>query len=146
MKNCAENGALKTNSNGNNVMLIRRVLQQATDHYPRLAALGFTLQYANCNSCDNVRQDNAQVLRFHAEAYCRIGEYSKIRIEAGKPSPPTLLRWLWEAENTSTCRIMMLFNLGVCSHPRHDPSATGGIQEVMSLLVAAWREVEPTGR
>ncbi|GKK92157.1 hypothetical protein NUBL21990_00030 [Klebsiella pneumoniae] len=54
MKNCAENGALKTNSNGNNVMLIRRVLQQATDHYPRLSALGVTLQYANCHFCDKV--------------------------------------------------------------------------------------------
>lgn len=50
MNNCAENEALKTNSDGNNVMLIRRVLQQATDHYPRLSALGFTLQYANCHS------------------------------------------------------------------------------------------------
>lgn len=33
MNNSAENEALKTNSDGNNVMLIRRVLQQATDHY-----------------------------------------------------------------------------------------------------------------
>lgn len=72
MNNCAENEALKTNSDGNNVMLIRRVLQQATDHHPRLAALGFTLQYANCHSCDNIQQGNAQLLRFHAEAYCRI--------------------------------------------------------------------------
>ncbi|MGA4583487.1 hypothetical protein ACK6TD_17075 [Enterobacter hormaechei] len=145
MNNCAENEALKTNSDGNNVMLIHRVLQQATDHYPRLSALGFTLQYANCHSCDNVQQGNAQLLRFHAEAYCKIGEYSKIRIEAGKPSQPTLLRWLWEADSTSTYRMMMLFNLGVCSHPRYDSSASDGIQEVMSLLAAAWREVEPNG-
>lgn len=145
MNNCAENGALKTNSDGNNVMLIRRVLQQATDHYPRLSALGFTLQYANCHSCDNVQQGNAQLLRFHAEAYCKIGEYSKIRIEAGKPSQPTLLRWLWEAKSTSTYRMMMLFNLGICSHPRYDSSASDGIQEVMSLLATAWREVEPNG-
>lgn len=145
MNNSNENGALKTNSSGNNVMLIRRVLQQATDHYPRLAALEFILQYANCHSCDNLRQDNAQLLRFHAEAYCRIGDYSKIRIEAGKPSQPTLLRWLWEAESTLSCRMMMLFNLGVCSHPRYDSSASDGIQEVMSLLAAAWREVEPDG-
>ncbi|HBQ7202776.1 hypothetical protein PO475_24835 [Klebsiella pneumoniae] len=145
MNNCAENEALKTNSDGNNVMLIRRVLQQATDHFPRLAALGFTLQYANCHSCDNEQQSNAQLLRFHAEAYCRIGEYSKRRIEAGKPSQPALLRWLWEAESISTCRMMMLFNLGVCSHPRYDSSAWDGIHEVMSLLVAAWREVEPNG-
>lgn len=145
MNNCAENEALKTNSDVNNVTLIRRVLQQATDHYPRLIALGFTLHYGNCHSCDNVQQSNAQLLRFHAEAYCRIGDYSKIRIEAGKPSQPTLLRWLWEAESTLSCRMMMLFNFGVCSLPRYDSSASYGIQEVMSLLVAAWREVELGG-
>ncbi|ANZ89368.1 MULTISPECIES: hypothetical protein [Enterobacterales] len=145
MNNCDENGASRTNSGGNNVMLIRSVLQQATDHYPRLAALGFTVQHTNRHSCENERQGNAQLLRFHAEAYCRIGEYSKKRIEAGKPSQPTLLRWLWEEKCTSTCRMMMLFNLAICSHPRHDSSATDGIQEVMSLLVAAWREVEPNG-
>ncbi len=145
MNNCAENGASRTNSGGNNVMLIRSVLQQATDHYPRLAALGFTVQHTNRHSCENERQGNAQLLRFHAEAYCRIGEYSKKRIEAGKPSQPTLLRWLWGAESASTCRMMMLSNLGVCSHPRHDSSAMDGIQEVISLLVAAWREVEPGG-
>ncbi|MGE6142514.1 hypothetical protein ACQJ1T_08755 [Klebsiella pneumoniae] len=145
MNNCAESEALKTNSDDNNVMLIRRVLQQATDHYPRLVALGFTLQYGNSHSCDNVQQGKDLLLRFHAEFYCRIGDYSKIRIEAGKPSQPTLLRWLWEAESTSSCRMMMLFNYGVCSLPRYDFSASDGIQEIISLLVAAWREVEPEG-
>lgn len=145
MNNCAENEALKTNSDVNNVMLIRRVLQQATDHYPRLVALGFTVQQGNTNSCDNVRHDRAQLLRFHAETYCRISDYSKKRIEVGKSSQPTLLRWLWEAESTSTCRMMMLFNLGVCSLPRYDSSASDEIQEVMSLLAVAWREVEPDG-
>ncbi|EJD6389409.1 hypothetical protein L9Y56_004617 [Klebsiella pneumoniae] len=69
----------------------------------------------------------------------------EFKIEAGKPSQPTLLRWLWEVESTSTCRMMMLFNLGVCSHPRYSSSASDGIQEVMSLLAAVWREVEPNG-
>ena len=145
MNNCDENGASRTSTGSTNVILSRSVLRQATDHYPRLAALGFTLQQINNYSCDNIRQDNAQMLRFHAEAYCRIGEYSKMRIEMCKPSQPTLLRWLWETGSTPTCRMMMLFNLGVCSHPRHDSSATDGIQEVMSLLVAAWSEVEPDG-
>ena len=145
MHNCDENGASRTNSGGNNVMLIRSVLQQATDHYPRLAALGFTVQQGNTCSCDNVRRDSAQLLRFHAETYCRISDYSKKHIEAGKPSQPTLLRWLWEEKCTSACRMMMLFNLAICSHPRHESSAMDGIQEVMSLLVAAWREVEPNG-
>ncbi|HCI5985971.1 TPA: hypothetical protein NPN85_004975 [Klebsiella quasipneumoniae subsp. quasipneumoniae] len=145
MNNCAENEALKTNSDVNNVMLIRRVLQQTTDHYPRLVALGFTVQQGNTNSCDNVRHDRAQLLRFHAETYCRISDYSKKRIEVGKSSQPTLLRWLWEDQNTPTCRMMLLFNLAICTHPRHDSSSDDGIQEVMTLLAAAWRGVEPDG-
>lgn len=145
MNNYAENGASRTNSGGNDVMLIRGVLKQATDHYPQLAALGFTVQESSTCFCDKVRHDSAQLLRFHAETYCIISDYSKKRIEAGKPSQPTLLRWLWEAGSISTCRMMMLFNQAVCSHPRHDSSAMDGIQEVMSLLVAAWREVEPGG-
>lgn len=145
MNNCDQNGASRTSPGSTNVILIRSVLQQATDHYPRLAALGFTVQHSNTYARDNVRQDSAQLLRFHAEAYCRIGEYSKMRIEAGKPSQPTLLRWLWEADSTSTSRMMLLFNQAVCSHPRHDSSVTDGMQEVMSLLAAAWREVEPYG-
>ncbi len=39
-----------------NVSLIRATLQQATDHYPRLAALGFTLQHANPHSQQNRAQ------------------------------------------------------------------------------------------
>ncbi|MCD2457980.1 hypothetical protein ACHHZ9_07785 [Enterobacter cloacae complex sp. 2024EL-00232] len=146
MINCDEIEASRKSSDSNNAILIRSVLQQATDHYPRLAALGFTVQQGNTCFCDNVRHDSAQLMRFHAETYCRISDYSKKRIESGKPSQPTLLRWLWEEKCTSACRMMMLFNLAICSHPRHDSSAMDGIQEVMSLLVAAWREVETDGR
>jgi len=145
MNNSNEKGASGTNTGSNNVMFIRSVLQQATDHYPRLAALGFTVQEGNTCFRDKVRHDSAQLLRFHAETYCRINDYSKKRIEVGKSSQPTLLRWLWEEQNTPTCRMMLLFNLAICSHPRHESSVTDEMQEVMSLLAAAWREVEPDG-
>jgi virulence-associated protein VapD len=56
-------------------MLIRSVLQQATDHYPRLAALGFTVQQGTTYSCDNVRHDSAQLLRFHAETTTCIRQF-----------------------------------------------------------------------
>lgn len=124
-----------------NVSLIRATLQQATDHYPRLAALGFTLQHANPHS----QQNRAQLLRFHAETYRRTGEYIQARLSTGKPSQPTLLRWLWEERNTSACRVMLLFNLATCYHPRHDMSPAEGIQVMTSLLTAAWSEVEPEG-
>lgn len=126
---------------GSNVSLIRATLQQATDHYPQLAALGFTLQHANPHS----QQNRAQLLRFHAETYCRTGEYIQARLSTGKPSQPTLLRWLWEERNTSACRVMLLFNLATCHHPRHDASPDEGMQAIMSLLTAAWSEVDPGG-
>ncbi|MCE7545741.1 inovirus-type Gp2 protein [Klebsiella michiganensis] len=124
-----------------NVSLILATLQQATDHYPRLAALGFTLQHANPHS----QQNRAQLLRFHAETYRRTGEYIQARLSTGKPSQPTLLRWLWEERNTSACRVMLLFNLATCYHPRHDMSPAEGIQVMTSLLRAAWSEVESDG-
>ncbi|HDT6064446.1 TPA: inovirus-type Gp2 protein, partial [Enterobacter kobei] len=124
-----------------NVSLIRATLQQATDHYPRLAALGFTLQHANPHS----QQNRAQLLRFHAETYCRIGEYIQARLSTRKPSQPTLLRWLWEERNTSACRMILLFNLAVCYHPRYDASPAEGMQAMTALLTAAWSEVEPDG-
>ncbi|MDX7510891.1 inovirus Gp2 family protein [Citrobacter sp. S39] len=124
-----------------NVSLIRATLQQATDHYPRLAALGFTLQHANPHS----QQNRAQLLRFHAETYCRIGKYIQARLSTGKPSQPTLLRWLWEERNTSACRMILLFNLAVCYYPRYDASPAEGMQAMTALLTAAWSEVEPDG-
>lgn len=132
----------RTRIDNADVVLIRTTLQQATDHYPRLAALGFTLQHANSHP----QQNRAQLLRFHAETYCRIGEYAKARTNSGKLSQPTLLRWLWEEEHVSACRMMMLFNLGVCYSPRHDVSPDEEMQAMISLLMAAWRDVEPGGK
>ena len=136
-------GAPETSREANNanVSLIRATLQQATDHYPRLAALGFTLQHANPHS----QQNRAQLLRFHAETYCRIGKYIQARLSTGKPSQPTLLRWLWEERNTSACRMILLFNLAVCYYPRYDASPAEGMQAMTALLTAAWSEVEPDG-
>lgn len=131
----------RTRTDNADLVLIRTTLQQATDQYPRLAALGFTLQHANSHP----QQNRAQLLRFHAETYCRIGEYAKVRTNSGKLSQPTLLRWLWEEKHVSACRMVMLFNLGVCCSPRHDVSPDEEMQAMISLLMASWREVELGG-
>ncbi|MCE0814109.1 hypothetical protein [Buttiauxella sp. S04-F03] len=141
-----EKNTPRTRTDNTDVVLIRTTLQQATDDYPRLAALGFTLQHANSHPGGDMQQNRAQLLRFHAETYCRIGEYAKARTNSGKLSPPTLLRWLWEEKHTSTCRMIMLFNLGVCCSLRHDVSPDEEIQAMISLLMAAWRDVEPGGK
>lgn len=140
-----EKNTPRTRTDNTDVVLIRTTLQQATDHYPRLAALGFTLQHANSHPGGDMQQNRAQLLRFHAETYCRIGEYAKMRTNSGKLSQPTLLRWLWEEKHTSTYRMILLFNLGVCYHPLHDVSPDEGVQAIISLLTTAWGEVEPGG-
>ena len=140
-----EKNTPRTRTDNTDVVLIRTTLQQATDHYPRLAALGFTLQHANSHPGGDMQQNRGQLLRFHAETYCRIGEYAKARINTGKPSQPTLLRWLWEEKHTSACRMILLFNLAVCYHPLHDVLPGEGMQAMISLLMASWREVEPGG-
>lgn len=69
---------------------IRMFLQQAIDHYPRLAAFSFTLGLPYRESVADYR---SLILRFHTEVWQRIGEYSWQRQQARKNSPPTLLRW-----------------------------------------------------
>lgn len=146
MNHSTERKPSTTRTDNTDAVLIRTTLQQATDHYPQLAALGFTLQHVNPHLRGDTQQNHAQLLRFHAETYCRIGEYVKVRISAGKPSQPTLMRWLWGVKNTSACRMILLFNLAVCYHPRHDVSPNEGMQAIKSLLTAAWSEVEPDGK
>jgi hypothetical protein len=123
-----------------NVSLIRATLQQATDHYPRLAALGFTLQHANPHS----QQNRAQLLRFHAETYCRIGKYTSAA-QYRKTVTTHASALALGGENTSACRMILLFNLAVCYYPRYDASPAEGMQAITALLTAAWSEVEPDG-
>ncbi|MXC98214.1 hypothetical protein FQ003_23250, partial [Escherichia coli] len=50
----------------------RDFLQQAVDHYPRLAAFCFTLALPFRESMADYR---SLILRFHTEVWQRIGEY-----------------------------------------------------------------------
>lgn len=118
---------------------LHRVLQQSVDHYPRLAALCFTLPESlnNDAAASQVRKQ-----RFRDEVYRRFGDYAYLRTITGKPSPPTLLRWLWGRDG----RMLLLFNLAVCHHPRHDASPEAGLQSIASLLEAAWGASGTTDR
>ncbi|EPJ4230225.1 MULTISPECIES: hypothetical protein [Klebsiella pneumoniae complex] len=78
---------------------IRMFLQQAVDHYPRLAAFSFTLVLPYR---DNMADYRALILRFHTEVWQRIGEYSWQCQQAHQSSPPTLLRWIWASTSATT--------------------------------------------
>lgn len=42
--------------------------------------------------------------------------------------------------------MLLLFNLAVCHHPRHDASPEAGLQSIASLLEAAWGASGTTDR
>ncbi|AHE72645.1 hypothetical protein M942_05350 [Enterobacter ludwigii] len=103
-------------------------LQQAIDHYPRLAAFSFTLGLPYRESVADYR---SLILRFHTEVWQRIGEYSWQRQQARKNSPPTLLRWVWESASAPQCRMVLLLNLDTLGKA-HDESAQQAISEMFS--------------
>lgn len=78
-----------TVGNAADVANTRTFLQQAVDHYPRLAAFSFTLALPYS---ENMADHRSLILRFHTEVWKRTGEYSRQRQQARRHSPPTILR------------------------------------------------------
>jgi hypothetical protein len=113
---------------------IRMFLQQAVDHYPRLAAFSFTLVLPFHESMTDYR---SLFLRFHTEVWQRTGAYSRERQQARHNSPPTLLRWIWESASTPACRMVLLMNLDTLGRA-HDGSTQQAISEI---LREAWLTV-----
>ncbi|EBK1959667.1 inovirus Gp2 family protein [Salmonella enterica subsp. enterica serovar Newport] len=89
---------------------IRKVLQQATDQYPRLAAFLLTLPV--------VTQDTVQ--HFHDVVYQQIRELVINRQLSGRPVQPTILRWIWASPLGQTGRMLLLLNQDTFCHPRYD--------------------------
>lgn len=63
----------------------RVFLQQAVDHYPRLAAFSFTLVLPYRETMNEYR---SLILRFHTEVWQRTGEYSR-QCQQARRLPPT---------------------------------------------------------
>ncbi|WP_262484735.1 YagK/YfjJ domain-containing protein [Citrobacter braakii] len=111
---------------------MRLFLQQAVDHYPRLAAFSFTLALPYSESIADYR---SLILRFHTEVWQQIGEYSWQRQQARHQSPPTLLRWIWESVCTSECKMVLLLNsdtLGAVSHGQLIESTQQAVSEILN--------------
>ncbi|HHA1935288.1 TPA: hypothetical protein ACOEP6_003769, partial [Enterobacter ludwigii] len=101
----------------------RAFLQQAVDHYPRLAVFSFTLGLPYRESMADYR---SLFLRFHTEVWQRTGAYSRERQQARQNSPPTLLRWIWESASAPECKMVLLMNLDTLGRTR-DESAMQAI-------------------
>ncbi|HHR4016621.1 TPA: DUF3296 domain-containing protein [Salmonella enterica] len=116
----------------------RAFLQQAVDHYSRLAAFCFTLVMPYRESMADYR---SLILRFHTEVWQRIGEYSWQRQQERRHLPPTLLRWLWEAASAPACRMILLMNFDTLVAVRKPPLMDSVLQEMYVVIRDAWRTV-----
>ncbi|EKI3327279.1 hypothetical protein PEH87_005297 [Salmonella enterica] len=103
---------------------IRKVLQQATDQYPRLAAFLLTLPA--------VTQDTVQ--HFHKSVYQQVSELAVARQLSGRPVPPTVLRWIWASPPGQTGRMLLLLNQDTFCHPRYDRPPDRCFETMETLL------------
>ncbi|MGJ3448732.1 DUF3296 domain-containing protein, partial [Enterobacter sp. PTB] len=117
---------------------IRAFLQQAVDHYPRLAAFSFTLGLPYRES---IADHRSLILRLHTEVWQRIGEYSRERQQARQSSPPTLLRWLWESASAAQCKMVLLLNLETLGAGSHTGPRESAQQAISEMLRDAWLTV-----
>ncbi|HCC3327761.1 TPA: inovirus-type Gp2 protein [Salmonella enterica] len=116
----------------------RAFLQQAVDHYPRLAAFSFTLTLPYRETMTDY---HALILRFHSEVWLRTGEYSRERQQERRHSPPTLLRWLWESASAPACRMVLLLNLDTLGAGGQTRLAENSHQAISEIIRDAWQTV-----
>lgn len=121
-------------SGAGDVVTLRAFLQQAVDHYPRLVAFSFMLEWPYHQTVNDYR---SLILRFHTEVWLRIGEYSRQRQQARRHSPPTILRWLWESVSVPECKMVLLLNLDTLGAWCNEVVQ----QEVSGILREAWHTV-----
>ncbi|EHO8938686.1 hypothetical protein KNA70_003302 [Salmonella enterica] len=106
------------------VETLRKVLQQAIDQYPRLAAFLLTLPAAT----------QGTVQHFHDVVYQQISGLAVTRQLSGRPVPPTVLRWIWASPPGQTGRMLLLLNQDTFCHPRYDRPPDRCFETMETLL------------
>ncbi len=89
------------------VQTLRKVIQQATDQYPRLAAFLLTLP--------NVTPETVE--HFHDSVYQQVRVLAISRQLSGRPVPPTVLRWIWASLSGQAYRHLLLLNQDTFCQP-----------------------------
>lgn len=121
------------------MLMVVAPLQQAIEYSPRLAVFSFTLALPYRETQADYR---SLILRFHTDVRQRTGEYSWQRQQQRKNSPPTVLRWIWEAASAPECKMVLLLNLETLGRV-HDERAQQGMSE---MLIDAWMTVTGANR
>ncbi len=125
-----------TAGNAADVAHVRAFLQQAVDHYPRLAAFGFTLRLP-CR--ENLADYQSLMLRFHTEVWQRTDGYSRNRQQTRHHSPPTVLRWMWESASAPDCRMVLMMNFDTLGGGNNSQFNDNALQDVSEIICEAWR-------
>ncbi|SQP07619.1 Uncharacterised protein [Escherichia coli] len=115
---------------------IRRFVQQAVDHWPRLLAFHFTLHSAEGNI------NGQQIHAFCTSFYERITE----RNHTTSPSSPVVLRWLREQHGGATIRCLLLLSQTSICHPRASVTVDEQCSQVVDLLQQTWRGMDTGGQ
>ncbi|HFG7806969.1 TPA: hypothetical protein ACIO89_002588 [Salmonella enterica subsp. enterica serovar Java] len=111
---------------------LRRVLQQAIDQYPRLAAFLLMLPGVTPEA----------VQHFHEVVYQQVSGLAVTRQLSGRPAPPTVLRWIWTSPPGQTGRMLLLLNQDTFCHPRYDRPPDRCFETMETLLRQAWETVD----
>ncbi|EEZ8303844.1 inovirus Gp2 family protein [Escherichia coli] len=119
---------------------IRRFVQQAVDHWPRLLAVHFTLHSAEGNI--NGQQIQAFCTSFYRQVHERITE----RNHTACPSSPVVLRWLREQHGGATMRCLLLFSQELFCHPRASVTVDEECSQLVDLLQQTWQVISAGGQ
>ncbi len=104
--------------------ILRKVLQQAIDQYPRLATFLLTLPGVTPEA----------VQHFHDSVYQQVSGLAATRQLSGRPVPPTILRWIWTFPPGQTGRMLLLLNQDTFCHPRYDRPPDRCFETMETLL------------
>ncbi len=119
---------------------IRRFVQQAVDHWPRLLAVHFTLHSAEGNI--NGQQIQAFCTSFYRQVHERITE----RNHTACPSSPVVLRWLREQHGGATIRCLLLLSQTSICHPRASATVDEECSQRVDLLQQTRKVISAGGQ
>ena len=119
---------------------IRRFVQQAVDHWPRLLAVHFTLHSAEGNI------NGQQVQTFCTSFYRQVHERITERNHTVSPSSPMVLRWLREQHGGATIRCLLLLSQTSVCHPRASVTVDEACSQVADLLQQTWPVISAGGQ
>jgi hypothetical protein len=113
-------------------------LQQAVDHYPRLAAFHFSLRLPGpfCGDLQN---------RFQQDLRLCIDAFVNQRQSQGKPAPPTRVRMLWGIDHSGNTGVLLLLSQNTFHSVRHDKSLQHAQEDMAALISDVWGSVTGAG-